>query len=490
LTAPIPKGLFGILCAATLLVIGCGENNSTQRELDRRIRMGRDTIYPVSSFIHDADDPVNLHGIDFELSPDILSAPDIHITATSNNQLVVPDKNLAVSGEGSVRNLRIKAIASGYATINVIMTGGPVRRTYVLNYAASQTNSTNSRRWHTGISDASAAVIVDENHMLVANDETNFFYLYHRNHSGIPVKTFDFNPGNNLALTDSFAGVWKEVDVEAAVQSPLDNALVYWLGSMSNNSSFLDRPNRNRLFAVTLSGNGSAAQLKNAGSYAGLKQQLLSWGDAHGYDFTKSAAVGQNPKVTDGFNIEGMVFGPDNSTLYIGFRSPLVPASQRSHAIIAPITHFEKWFNRGSPGGQPVIGNPIELNLSGRGIRDIIRLANDTYIIVAGSCGGELVPAIYSWSGHAADAPVLINSFAINGMNIEAVLPVYEGGQLSLSKLQVLLDNGNDIFYGDTILAKDLPWDNHKKFCSVISSSSQNIIAPLSVPAKTVTSGN
>jgi hypothetical protein len=482
--------LLVIAYITSISIVGCGESASREAGIDRRLRLGRDTVYSVSAFIHDADDPVNLHGIDFELTEELLSGDDIHIEATSNNPLVVPDKNLVVTGKGPVRNLRIRPIASGYATITVTMTAGAVSRAYVLNYAASQTNTHASKRWHAGISDASAAIAVDEDYMLVANDETNFFYLYHRNHSGVPVKTFDFNTGNKLALTDSVAGVWKEVDVEAAVQSPADPALIYWLGSMSNNSSFLDRPNRNRLFAVSVSGKGPAAQLRNAGCYTQLRQQLLSWGDAHGYDFSKSAAVGQNPKLTDGFNIEGMVFGPDNSTLYIAFRAPLVPTSQRSHAVIAPITNFEQWFKQGPPGSQPVIGNPIELNLSGRGIRDIIRLANGRYIIVAGSCGAELVPAIYTWSGQATDAPVMTNSFTISGLNIEAVLPVYERGQLSLDKLQLLTDNGNDIFYGDTILAKDLSLDNHKKFSSVITSSAQNTTPPLSVPVKALTSGN
>ena len=164
-----------------------------------------------------------------------------------------------------------------------------------------------------------------------------------------------------------------------------------------------------------------------------------------------------------------MVFGPDNSSIYIGFRAPLVPTTNRRKAIIAPIKNFENWFNNGLPKGNLEIGSPIELDLGGRGIRDIIRLPNSNYVIIAGSCGGELVPAIYTWTGQATDAPVRINSITLTGLNVEGVMPVYEGGRLSLNKLQLLTDNGTDIYYGDTVIAKNLFVDNFKKFSSVVT---------------------
>jgi hypothetical protein len=81
---------------------------------------------------------------------------------------------------------------------------------------------------------------------------------------------------------------------------------------------------------------------------------------------------------------------------------------------------------------------------------------------------------IYFWSGYATDEPVEMNSFSLTGLNVEAVLPVYEKGRLCLSKLQVLTDNGHDIYYGDTIITKNIFESNFKKFSSVIIESFNN----------------
>ncbi len=449
----------------------CGNTAASGNYPDRRITMVPDSATTISAVINDADDPASLLGIDFTIGDDIPPTGDLLVTAASSNTSVVPNANLLLSGSGTTRNLKIKAIAAGYSTITVTVTDGAHRSSYVLNYAASQATTVPGKRWHMGIADASAAIGIDDEYMVVANDETNYLYLYNRNHSGLPVKIFDFNYGNILGLTDSSAGIWRAVDVEGGVRSTSNPSVIYWLGSMSNNSISDDRPNRNRLFAITVSGKGAAASFANAGQYSNLREKLISWGNAQGYDFVSSAAAGKNPKQGDGFNIEGMVFGPDNSTMYIGFRAPLVPTASRTKAVIAPIQNFESWFNAGSPAGNPTIGSPIELDLDNRGIRDMIRLGNGNYVIIAGNCDHEIRPAVYTWTGHATDPPVKINSFDLTGLNVEGVLPVYKDGELILNKLQVITDNGNDIYYSDTIFAKNLSADNFKKFSSVITES-------------------
>jgi hypothetical protein len=425
------------------------------------------TTYAITADINDIDDPARFLGIDFNIGVDQPPAGDLTIKVSSSNQHVVPESNLILTGTRAIRNLKIIAIAPGYTTITITVSDGSLQRSYQLEYAASKTSDMKSKHWHSGVADASAAIGLDHDYMLVANDESNFLYLYNRNHSGAPLKTFDFNEGNNLDLEDSSAGRWKEVDVEGAVRSPTDPSLTYWIGSMSNNGSFIYKPNRNRLFAINISGKGPSTTLANQGHYSDLREKLIAWGDKHGYDFTNSAATGKNAKAADGFNIEGMVFGPDKKTLYLGFRAPLVPMGTRTKAVIAPIRNFETWFNKGIPSRDPVIGAPIELDLGGRGIRDIIRLPDGNYIIIAGSSGWELKPAAYSWTGYASAAPVLITSVELKGLNVEGVLPVSENGQFR-NKLQVLTDNGNDIFYCDTLCAKDLYEDRFKKFSSVI----------------------
>lgn len=455
---------------------------TTTNFLDAGVAVSPASPYAVSAVINDPADPATLQGIDFTIGDDITPVNSLTVSVSSSNTTVVPNANLALSGTGASRNLKITPAAVGYSSITVTVNDGTNNTSYILNYAASLSSSSSpGKHWHTGNSDASTAFALDDNYMLIADDEKNLLFVFDRNQSGLSAKTYDFNQGNILSLTDGSAGNWKEVDVEAAAGSVNNPGRIYWLGSMSNssNSPFDDKPNRNRLFAVTATGTGAATTFANAGYYSNLRQRLITWGDANGYNFSASAAGGKDPKVTDGFNVEGMVFGPDNSTMYIGFRAPLVPIANRTKAVIAPIQNFETWFNNGAPAGNPTIGAPIELDLGGRGIRDIIRLSNGNYVILAGSAGEVLNPAVYRWTGNAGNAPALIPSFNVAGLNIEGVLPVNESGQLSLNKLQFISDDGSRVYYADGTEAKDLSQDNFKKFSSDIIVSSAGTVLPV-----------
>ena len=172
-----------------------------------------------------------------------------------------------------------------------------------------------------------------------------------------------------------------------------------------------------------------------------------------------------------------MCFAPDNTTLYIGFRAPLVPITNRAHALIAPVLNFETWFNNGTPNGTPSVGSAIELNLGGRGIRDIVRLSNGTYIIVAGNYDNlPLNGAIFRWTGIATDAPVLISQLGISTLNAEAVVEIIENGQMANNKLEIISDDGSTVYYNDGNQAKDLSENNYKKFRTDIISTNQNVL--------------
>ena len=83
-------------------------------------------------------------------------------------------------------------------------------------------------------------------------------------------------------------------------------------------SSFSVRPNRDILFATIVSGTGASTSFTVNGRIT-LRSKILSWGDSHGYNFSASAAAGVDSKSVSGYAAEGMVFGPDNTTLYICF---------------------------------------------------------------------------------------------------------------------------------------------------------------------------
>ncbi|MEO8404063.1 MAG: lamin tail domain-containing protein [Chitinophagaceae bacterium] len=452
--------------------------NTTTNYLDGGIITSPTSPYAISGVINDAADPAGTTGIDFTIGDDVTPVGSLIVTASSSNTTVVPLTNVILSGTDGSRNVKITAAGVGYSNITVSVNDGTNTTSYVINYAASQASSS-SIQWSTSIADASAAIALDDNYMAIANDESNLLYVFDRHASGLPVKTFDFNSTNQLALTDGSTGNWKELDVEAAVRSLTHPNRTYWLGSMSNSSSFNDKPNRNRIVAIDITGTGAATTFTNAGYYGGLRSQLIIWGDANGYNFTASAADGKDPKTIDGFNAEGMVFGADNTTLFIGFRAPLVPMANRTKAVIAPVQNFETWFNNGSPVGNAVIGAPIELDLGGRDIRDIIRLSNNNYVIVAGSYDETSIPALYRWNGVPIDVPQLLPSFDLTGLNAEAAMGVNEGGQLSIDKLQIICDNGNNIFYNDGIAAKDLPQNAFKKFISEVLISSVAGVLPV-----------
>ncbi len=442
----------------------------------------------VTSTLADATDPLSTAGVSVDVKDNgaNILASDYSLTATSSNTAVLPNAAVIITKADGQATVKITAASVGYADVTLTLTKGSFTKTLVINVAVSAASNTPaSTRFHTGSSDASAAIAIDENYMIVGDDEMNKLFVYNRKSSGLPVTSFDFS--GLLGLTDYNGGVLREVDVEAATRSTSVANRIYWLGSMSTGgNSFAIRPNRNRLFAVTTTGTGSSTSFSYVGLYNNLRQDLLTWGDAQGYNFTASAAAGKDSKLIDGFNVEGLAFAPDNTTAWVAFRAPLVPIANRTKAVIAPIQNFEAWFNNGSPSGSPTIGAPIELDLGGRGFRDVVRLANGRYIILAGNYDdAPSNPAIYLWNGSAGSAPVLLSAFNVTGLNPEGVMEVYSGGTLQADRLQVLSDNGDNVYYGDGIAAKDLSQNNFKKFRSDVLVSGAG--APLPVVLKSFT---
>lgn len=424
----------------------------------------------ISGVMNDPTDPAATKGIIIEIKENgnLLPATDFSLSVNSSNQSVVQNAGIISMNNNGSAIIKIVPAGIGYTTLSVVIssiTGN--QKTLQINYAASAASLTPSNTcWHTSMSDASDGIPLDDTYFLSGDDELNIINLFSRKESGLPLLSYNY--ASALALPD---GVAEEVDMEAAAKSPFTNNKIYWIGSMSNGKSpnFNNKPNRNRLFATTVTGSSQTVSFSFNGYYGNLRNQLIAWGDANGYNFSASAAAGKDSKSIDGFAVEGMVFGPDKTTLYIAFRAPLVPTASRTKAVIAPITNFETWFNNGNMTGNPIIGAPIELDMGGRGCRDIIQLSNGVYVIVAGNPeGSPITSALFMWSGNRIDEPVLMNN-GLNGiLNMEGVMEVRENGQLSGNQLQVISDNGSDVFYNDAIEAKDLSENNFKKFRSDI----------------------
>ncbi len=428
-----------------------------------------------SGVISDPTDPGATAGItlDVKNSNVNVAAASYTLTGASSKTSVVPNANILITKSDGAAVVKIVPAGVGYSTITLTLTVGAATQTFVIDYAASAASSTPAQTvFHTGYSDGSAALALDNDYMVIGDDEKNILNVYSRDQSGLPAKSFDFSGIADLALTDMSGGVPREIDVEAVAKSPSATTpnRSYWLGSLSNKSSgapFNDRPNRNRLFAVDITNTGAATAFSYIGSYKGLRSALINWGNTYSLGLSASAADGKDPKVIDGFNIEGMAFAPDAATMYIGFRAPLEPTTSRVNALLAPIQNFETWFGAGTTA-TPTIGAPVLLNLNGRGIRDIARLSASLYVILAGDYddAGAIATAVYRWNGNIADAPVAASGFNVAALNPEGVLPIYNNGIMSGTRLQMISDNGAVAFYGDGTNAKDLGTSAFKKFRS------------------------
>ena len=434
-------------------------------------------VGPLSGVIGDPTNPAAI----FTVTDTETAATALIVTATqTTNAAVAPLAGVSISGSGSTRMVTVSPAAVGYADITLTVTdGGGASSFTVLRYAASAASLTPvTSRFHTGTSDASTAMAITADEMLVGDDEDQTIRLYSRAASGAPLKTFDFT--SVLGLTDVSGGVPREVDIEASTR--IGNRL-YWLGSHDNGSEGQIRVNRYRLFATDLSNPGPDAGLTYAGRYDHLRADLIAWdnGNGHGlgagyYGFALGTAAGTSPEVPNGtgFNIEGLTIGPDGTTAYLAFRAPLVPVSHRANALIVPLANIDGLLaNDGGVPGAAVFGAPIELDLGGRGIRSIERNAAGQYLIVAGPVDAATGVApkdfrLFTWSGDPADPPVLhdanLTALASRG-SFESIVEVPSPLQ-PFSQIQLLVDNGDTVWYNDGIIAKDLAEPAFQKFRS------------------------
>ena len=106
-----------------------------------------------------------------------------------------------------------------------------------------------------------------------------------------------------------------------------------------------------------------------------------------------------------------------------------------------------------------------------RGSRDIIRLKNGTYVIVAGNPGSDTITsAIFKWTGNSADAPIMIHTAGDRILNMEGVMEIQDPNPAN-NKLQIICDGGGDLLYGDGLEAKSFTNLNLRKFRSDVLTS-------------------
>jgi hypothetical protein len=402
-------------------------------------------------------------------------ASELTVTATSSNTSVAPQSGLSITGSGASRTLTVTpGTAVGYSTIALTVSApGSSSTTTDVSYGLSAYLGDPSDRYFSGAGNASAAIDVGGGYMIVADDENNVLRLYHETQSGPPVKTFDFTSVLPHGTT--------EIDIEAAARS--GNTL-YWTGSMSNNSSGDLAPARSTLFAATITGSGANTTLTYVGSYSGLQTDLVNWDVNNGHGLGANY-LGLNASVNGGvdsheinaLNVEGMEFaGSSSTTAYLAFRAPLEPTTNRHLALVVPVTNIDNLVTGAATAA--TFGAPMFWDLGGLGVRDIKENADGQYLVIAGTPDGTNSSfVLYTWDGNPSDAPVQTNTTlplipaGANQGSWETIVSVPDP-LTSGSNVQLLEDNGDTAWYGDTATSKTtLPADLQKDLGRVFSYS-------------------
>lgn len=310
-----------------------------------------------------------------------------------------------------------------------------------------------------GSSDASGAVALDSKYMIVGDDESNVLRVYDRA-GGDALVEWDYS---------QVTGSTDEVDMEALT---MVGDILYVTGSHSNTKKGLDADSREIVFAVKVTGTGANTTFDYQGKFTGFEAALVAWdnsgasGKPAGYfGFAASSGPGLAPENTNGFSIEGMTTSVDNSELWLGFRAPQTDTTTRDKALIVPVTNYQALLADKTMTTAPTFGEAIELNLGGRGIRSIDKAKDGSgYLIIAGPSGGATDAVtndfrLYTWDGKAEDAPVELDN------NLDALLKATGGSFESIvspasikpgTQIQLLQDNGDTIWAGQTAVSKDL----------------------------------
>lgn len=269
-----------------------------------------------------------------------------------------------------------------------------------------------------GMCDASGAVPITSNIFAVASDEDNTLRLYHSDQPSHPIKEF------NLDAFLQVTGKSLEADLEAAAR--IGNR-AFWIGSHGRNRRGKERQNRDRFFATDITINGDQIELVPVGQpYELLLEDLFE--DPRLQRFQLGLAARFAPKEWEALNIEGLSATPDGHLL-IGFRNP-IPDEK---ALIVPLLNPNQVVN----GQRAKLGPPIQLDLGGRGIRDMAWYEG-TYLIIAGSYNGGRDFQLYRWDGQST-APQKLKVKHLSDYHPEALI-IYPGK--GFREIQVLSDDG------------------------------------------------
>ena len=278
------------------------------------------------------------------------------------------------------------------------------------------------RSEYTGSADASGAVALGAQFFVVADDEDDTLRVYRRHGGGASVASVCVADWPALQLP---GGKRKELDLEAAAQL---GDKVFWMGSHGNSREGKIEPSRQQIFATVITEAGGRFQIELAGRpYRQLLEDFAEAPQLREFQLAASAARGRAPKDDGGLNLEGLCATPEGHLL-IGFRNPI----PQGHALLVPLLNPEGIIH----GERARLGQPLQLDLHGRGIRDLLLVGNEYFLLAGDSRAKGLTSQLYRWAGGAAPVQWLLD---LPRLNPEALIAYPDTGQ---AELQVLSDDG------------------------------------------------
>jgi hypothetical protein len=268
-----------------------------------------------------------------------------------------------------------------------------------------------------GMCEASAAVALDDGRFVVADDDEKDLRVYRLDAPSEP----------QILEISKLPGLAKKGDVEGAARI---GDVFYWIGSHSRNNSGEERLERHRLFAITVETQGGKLVPKAVGTpYTKLLTHLEADHRFDKYGFQKASTLAS--EAPGALNIEGLAATPAGGLL-LGFRNP-VPGGK---ALLVPLHNPRDVLDSKSPS----FGNPMELDLGGRGIRSLEYWpAGKMYVISAGSPDSAGSFQLYLWSGSPQDEAKPVAGTQLSGLIPEAAF----FASPSSAELIVLSDDGD-----------------------------------------------
>jgi hypothetical protein len=280
---------------------------------------------------------------------------------------------------------------------------------------------------HQGMCDASAAIAINDDCVIVANDEDNILRVYQAHKSGKTILEVDTNSyfHNNPKQ--------KEVDIEGAA---ILDGIVYWITSHGRNKDGELKLQRRNFFATKISVRGQETIVEQEGfAYENLLsdlQKFLEDTELKKYFTSIDLDLDLAPEAEGDINIEGLCATP-NEELLIGFRNP-IPDEQ---ALVIPLKNPSELVR--NKKSFACFDNPIKLDLGGRGIRSIEYWEkHNCYLICAGAFNDSNNFCLYQWSGKITENPQIIDFLFPPDFRPESIL-FYPNQS---DRLHILSDDG------------------------------------------------